>query len=85
MAFRLCWYQASTSQIYYKELKIYPTHTPAMGSDVNANKVIAHGMDILNSEGKIAPKIRHVLEDHPAVQQAWGGSERNIFAVFRQA
>jgi hypothetical protein len=28
LAFRLCWHQASTSQIYYQDRKIYPTHTP---------------------------------------------------------
>ena len=81
LAFRLCWNQASTSQIYYRDHNIHSTHTPATGSNVHADEVIAHGTNILNSEGKIASKIRHILEDNPMVRQAWGDSEESIFTV----
>jgi hypothetical protein len=42
VAFRLCWHQASTSQIYYKQRKIYPTHTPASKSGLEAKERIKH-------------------------------------------
>jgi hypothetical protein len=83
LAFRLCWHQASTSQIYYRDHKIHNSHTPVTGSDVNANG--SHSSRHLNSEGKIASRIRHILEDHPIVKQAWGDSEKSIFAVSEQS
>ena len=73
------------SQIYYRDHKIHSTHTPATGSNVNANEVLAHGTNILNSEGKIASRIRHILEDHPVVKQAWGDNEKSIFAMVVQS
>ena len=85
LAFRLCWHQASTSQIYYRDHKIHGTHTPATGSNVHANEVIAHGTNILNSEGKIASRIRHILEDNPMVRQAWGDAEEPIFTMILQS
>ena len=85
LAFRLCWHQASTSQIYYRDHKIHSTHTPATGSNVNANEVMAHGTNILNSEGKIAARVRHILEDDPVVKQAWGDSDEPIFSMVVQS
>ena len=81
LAFRLCWHQPSTNQIYYRDNRQHANHTPATGSDISATEIIAHGPDILNAEGKIASRIRHILEDHPLVRQAWGDSKNPIFTV----
>jgi hypothetical protein len=66
---RGCWHQASTSQIYYKDRTIYPTHTPASKSGLEAKERIKHSSP--PSKDKV-------------INQAWGDSERSIFAVFGQ-
>jgi len=79
--FRLCWHQASTDQIYYKETKLHAGHTKGTGSDVAAREVIAYGTDILNSGVKITRRIRQMLEDNPTVQQNWGANDESIFSI----
>jgi hypothetical protein len=48
---------------------------------VRASEVIAHGADILHSSGKISKATRELIEDHPAIQQAWGSTEGSIFLI----
>ena len=82
--FRLCWQQHTTNQIYYRDAKINSVHSPSTASAVQASEVIAHGADILNSSGKISKATRELIEDHPAVQQAWGSTKGSIFLLQEQ-
>jgi hypothetical protein len=70
VTFRLCWHQMRTSELYYAAHKLHANHTPGTGSNVDAKEVIAHGTDVLNVEGKISTKIRHILEDNPTIIKA---------------